>query len=191
MDRWRNRNAKNVNHTFLWRSKQNQFKNKGQNSVSWKSGFLHLFGRIIEPEANDISTHQSRFSSQIRQTLKKKTFEDAGIPVKQISVQQPQQHQQSQQVVTAQITQFQQIQSSDIIKQEPEEQGLMKKSAEMTLNRLNTIQDTEVDVEGLSSDVKLEFEAAEEVVVWNEFEFSFHWRWKVNKKLKRSKTECE
>lgn len=96
--------------------------------------------------------------------MKKKTFEDAGIPVKQISVQsQPQQHQQPQQVVTAQITQFQQIQSSEVIKQEPEEQGLMKKSAEMTLNRLNTIQESEVDVEGLSSDVKLEFEAAEEV----------------------------
>ncbi len=95
--------------------------------------------------------------------MKKKTFEDAGIPVKQISVQQPQQQQQ-QQVVTAQITQFQQIQSSDIIKQEPEEQGLMKKSAEMTLNRLNTIQESEVDVEGLSSsDVKLEFEGTEEV----------------------------
>lgn len=103
------------------------------------------------------------YSSQIRQTLKKKSFEDAGIPVKQISVQQPQQHQQSQQVVTAQITQFQQIQSSEIIKQEPEEQGLMKKHAEMTLNRLNTIQESEVDVEGLSSDVKLEFEATEEV----------------------------
>lgn len=102
--------------------------------------------------------------SQIRQTLKKKTFEDAGIPVKQISVQsQPQQHQQSQQVVTGQITQFQQIQSSDV-KQEPDDQGLMKKSSEMTLNRLNTIQETEVDVEGLSSsDVKLEFETTEEV----------------------------
>ncbi|XP_037052285.1 chromatin complexes subunit BAP18 isoform X2 [Bradysia coprophila] len=113
-------------------------------------------------------TADSPSGSQIRQTLKKKTFEDAGIPVKQISVQpqqqqQQQQHQQPQQVVTAQITQFQQIQSNDIIKQEPEDQGLMKKSAEMTLNRLNTIQDTEVDVEGLSSDVKLEFEATEEV----------------------------
>lgn len=99
--------------------------------------------------------------------MKKKTFEDAGIPVKQVSVQQPQQHQQPQpqpqQVVTAQITQFQQIQPTDIIKQEAEDQGLMKKSAEMTLNRLNTIQESEVDVEGLSSDVKLEFEATEEV----------------------------
>lgn len=117
------------------------------------------------------------FRSQIRQTLKKKTFEDAGIPV-QITVQQPQQQQQqhqqqSQQVVTAQITQFQNIQSSDIVKQEPEEQGLMKKSAEMTLNRLNMIQESEVDVEGLSSDVKLEFEAAEEVAGWNEIDFSF------------------
>jgi len=116
-------------------------------------------------DLNKISLRiKGRTVSQIRQTLKKKTFEDAGIPVKQISVQsQPQQHQQSQQVVTAQITQFQQIQSSEVIKQEPEEQVLMKKSAEMTLNRLNTIQESEVDVEGLSSDVKLEFEAAEEV----------------------------
>ncbi|KAJ6647422.1 Chromatin complexes subunit BAP18 [Pseudolycoriella hygida] len=111
-------------------------------------------------DLNKISLRiKGRTVSQIRQTLKKKTFEDAGIPVKQISVQQ----QQSQQIVTAQITQFQQIQPNDVIKTEQEEQVLMKKSAEMTLNRLNTIQESEVDVEGLSSDVKLEFEAAEEV----------------------------
>lgn len=37
----------------------------------------------------------------------------------------------------------------------------------LTLNRLNT-QENEVDVEGLSSEVKLEFEsAAEEVAGWN------------------------
>lgn len=38
----------------------------------------------------------------------------------------------------------------------------------MTLNRLNT-QETEVDVEGLSADVKLEFDTStEEVTGWNE-----------------------
>ncbi|XP_037052284.1 chromatin complexes subunit BAP18 isoform X1 [Bradysia coprophila] len=138
----------------------------------WTDEEIEMLRVSIERFCDDLNKISLRIKgrtvSQIRQTLKKKTFEDAGIPVKQISVQpqqqqQQQQHQQPQQVVTAQITQFQQIQSNDIIKQEPEDQGLMKKSAEMTLNRLNTIQDTEVDVEGLSSDVKLEFEATEEV----------------------------
>lgn len=42
----------------------------------------------------------------------------------------------------------------------------------MTLNRLNT-QETEVDVEGLSAEVKLEFDTStEEVTGWNSNEIS-------------------
>ncbi|KAF6200829.1 hypothetical protein GE061_005276 [Apolygus lucorum] len=64
-----------------------------------------------------------RTVSQIRAGLKKKAFEDAGIPVR---------------------THVQQ------------QQGAMMKSAEVTLNMLNA-QESEVDVEGMHEDVKLEF----------------------------------
>lgn len=126
-------------------------------------------------------------SSQIRQTLKKKAFEEAGIPVKQVSLgqaqpavqqQQPQQQQtqpQQQQQQTIVFTQ-QPIQTtqqsvvpkselesvdetSDVKMEGQEELSLLGKSAEMTLNRLNT---QEVDVDSLaSSDVKLEFDTEE------------------------------
>lgn len=84
----------------------------------------------------------------------------------QSSQQQPQQQviQQQQPVGQPATTQLSSITS---IKQEvhQESSGLMNKSAEleMTLNRLNT-QESEVDVEGLSSDVKLEFETVTEEV---------------------------
>lgn len=124
--------------------------------------------------------------SQIRQTLKKKAFEDAGIPVKQVSAQskatpqqttstvvaqsQPQPQQPSLQPPQQQSPQptndvVQQQQQATEIKQETGDQaGLMNKSAEMmmTLNRLNT-QESEVDVEGLAtSEVKMEFETGPE-----------------------------
>uniref|UniRef100_A0A6B2E5W9 Putative chromatin complex subunit bap18-like isoform x2 n=1 Tax=Phlebotomus kandelakii TaxID=1109342 RepID=A0A6B2E5W9_9DIPT len=98
-------------------------------------------------DLNKISLRiKNRTVSQIRQTLKKKAFEEAGIPV--IPVQQP------QQMATQQV----------IVKAE-EQPGLMGKSAEvmMTLNRLNT-QETEVDVEELATHVKLEFESGHEEV---------------------------
>jgi hypothetical protein len=75
------------------------------------------------------------FSSQIRTTLKKKAFEDAGIPVRTIQ--------------TVQTTQA--------------SQSMMSKSSEVTLNMLNA-PESEVDVEGLPEDVKLEFEGATEEV---------------------------
>ncbi|KAJ4441893.1 hypothetical protein ANN_11753 [Periplaneta americana] len=74
--------------------------------------------------------------SQIRTTLKKKAFEDAGLPVRQIQ--------------TVQATQAPQ-------------QSMMSKSSEVTLNMLNA-PESEVDVEGLPEDVKLEFEGATEEV---------------------------
>ncbi|XP_059616187.1 chromatin complexes subunit BAP18 [Phlebotomus argentipes] len=100
-------------------------------------------------DLNKISLRiKNRTVSQIRQTLKKKAFEEAGIPVIPVQ-QQPAQQMPAQQV---------------IVKAE-EQPGLMGKSAEvmMTLNRLNT-QETEVDVEELATHVKLEFESGHEEV---------------------------
>ncbi|XP_065164896.1 chromatin complexes subunit BAP18 [Atheta coriaria] len=78
----------------------------------------------------DISEHiKLRTVNQIRTALKKKAFEDAGIPNRQ--------------------TQSQQM-----------PQQLMKQ--EVTLNMLNAAE-TEVDVEGLHEDVKLDFDGTEEV----------------------------
>ncbi|XP_053624912.1 chromatin complexes subunit BAP18-like isoform X3 [Plodia interpunctella] len=68
-------------------------------------------------DLNKLSQHiKNRTVTQIRTTLKKKAFEDAGIPVRQV-----------------------------------------------TLNMLNA-SENEVDVEGLSGDVKLEFEGGNEEV---------------------------
>lgn len=65
--------------------------------------------------------------------MKKKAFEDAGIPVRQMSSVQPQ-------------------------------QGMLTKSSkEVTLNMLNA-PESEVDVEGLHEDVKVEFDGAMEEV---------------------------
>lgn len=127
------------------------------------------------------------FSSQIRQTLKKKAFEEAGIPVKQISLIQtlppapvqttPPQTSQIPQVIQVVQTLPQQAtvttlvqespaSTSEAIEQKLEEQNehsiLSGLSAEMTLNRLN-VQENEMDTDTLeSSDVKLEFDTEEE-----------------------------
>lgn len=73
-------------------------------------------------------------STQIRTALKKKAFEDAGLPVRQVTAIQPQPTQQ---------------------------QTIMKQ--EVTLNMLNA-PESEVDVEGLHEEVKLEFDPANEEV---------------------------
>uniref|UniRef100_A0A1B6E7K5 SANT domain-containing protein n=1 Tax=Clastoptera arizonana TaxID=38151 RepID=A0A1B6E7K5_9HEMI len=89
-------------------------------------------------DLDQISEHiKSRTVSQIRTTLKKKAFEDAGIgmPVRQ-------------------LTSVQTVQTR---------KGMMGKSAEVTLNMLNA-SESEVDVEGLHEDVKLEFDGATEEV---------------------------
>lgn len=90
--------------------------------------------------------------SQIRSTLKKKAFEEAGVPIK------------PQQPAVSQST----VQQPQTPKQQPSiatNQGLMNKSAEVTLNMLNA-PESEVDVEGLPDEcqVKLEFEGATEEV---------------------------
>ena len=89
------------------------------------------------------------FSSQIRTTLKKKAFEEAGVPIRQ-------------QILSQQSTQQSTVQVS---KQQTGNQGLMGKSADVTLNMLNA-PESEVDVEGLPDEcqVKLEFEGATEEV---------------------------
>ncbi|XP_011169278.1 chromatin complexes subunit BAP18 isoform X2 [Solenopsis invicta] len=101
-------------------------------------------------------TSDSLAGSQIRTTLKKKTFEEAGMTVRQQQIL-PQQGQQSTLVQQQQVTKQQSTSGN---------QSLMGKSAEVTLNMLNA-PETEVDVEGLPEEcqVKLEFEegATEEV----------------------------
>ncbi|XP_048508754.1 chromatin complexes subunit BAP18 isoform X3 [Athalia rosae] len=106
-------------------------------------------------------TTDSPAGSQIRTTLKKKAFEEAGVPIRQ------------QQVISQQQTvqqsggggaQQQQVQSQKQ-QQATGNQGMMGKSAEVTLNMLNA-PESEVDVEGLPEEcqVKLEFEGATEEV---------------------------
>ncbi|XP_060516706.1 chromatin complexes subunit BAP18 [Cylas formicarius] len=88
---------------------------------------------------NQISEHiKRRTVSQIRTALKKKAFEDAGLPVRQLNTgpQQP-------------------------VQPQPTQQSLIKQ--EMTLNMLNAAE-SEVDVEGLHEDVKLEFDGSNEEV---------------------------
>ncbi|XP_017797749.1 PREDICTED: chromatin complexes subunit BAP18 isoform X3 [Habropoda laboriosa] len=94
-------------------------------------------------------TTDSPAGSQIRTTLKKKAFEEAGVPIRQ-------------QILSQQSAQ----QSTVVQQQQVKQQGnLMGKSAEVTLNMLNA-SESEVDVEGLPEEcqVKLEFEGATEEV---------------------------
>ncbi|XP_015114549.1 chromatin complexes subunit BAP18 isoform X3 [Diachasma alloeum] len=97
-------------------------------------------------------TTDSPAGTQIRTTLKKKAFEEAGVPIRQVS-QQPGQ-------ATPQNVQKQQNQANSTANQ-----AMMSKSAEVTLNMLNA-PESEVDVEGLPEEcqVKLEFEGATEEV---------------------------
>lgn len=75
--------------------------------------------------------------SQIKSTLKKKVFEDAGLQVRQ------------------------QIQATPTSINQQSQQSMM--SREVTLNMLNATE-SEVDVEGLNEDVKLEFDGPTEEV---------------------------
>ncbi|XP_035726717.1 chromatin complexes subunit BAP18-like isoform X2 [Vespa mandarinia] len=105
--------------------------------------------KTFSEDLNKISEHiKGRTVSQIRTTLKKKAFEEAGVPIRQ----------QSQQSTVVQQQGSKQQQSAG-------NQGLIGKSAEVTLNMLNA-PESEVDVEGLPEDcqVKLEFEGATEEV---------------------------
>ncbi|XP_031767519.1 chromatin complexes subunit BAP18-like isoform X2 [Galleria mellonella] len=93
---------------------------------------LRLCVHRFAVDLNKLSQHiKNRTVTQIRTTLKKKAFEDAGIPVRQVS---------------STVTSLGQPQTPQV-----------------TLNMLNA-SENEVDVEGLSGDVKLEFEAGNEEV---------------------------
>ncbi|XP_043467182.1 chromatin complexes subunit BAP18 isoform X1 [Leptopilina heterotoma] len=117
--------------------------------------------KTFSEELNKISEHiKGRTVSQIRTTLKKKAFEEAGVPIRQQQIlQQPQQQTNTPQQQQQQQQQVQKVQ------QVTGNQGLMGKSAEVTLNMLNA-SESEVDVEGLPEEcqVKLEFEGATEEV---------------------------
>ncbi|XP_053624910.1 chromatin complexes subunit BAP18-like isoform X1 [Plodia interpunctella] len=100
-------------------------------------------------DLNKLSQHiKNRTVTQIRTTLKKKAFEDAGIPVRQVS----------STLMTHPPAPPQVAPTLGILPQT----GLGK-NAEVTLNMLNA-SENEVDVEGLSGDVKLEFEGGNEEV---------------------------
>ncbi|XP_058807588.1 chromatin complexes subunit BAP18 isoform X2 [Phymastichus coffea] len=112
--------------------------------------------KTFSEDLNKISDHiKGRTVSQIRSTLKKKAFEEAGVPIRQQQII-------SQQQSTQQINVQQQVQTS---KQTAANQSLMSKSAEVTLNMLNA-PESEVDVEGLQEEcpVKLEFDGTTEEV---------------------------
>uniref|UniRef100_A0A8D8H2S2 Chromatin complexes subunit BAP18 n=1 Tax=Culex pipiens TaxID=7175 RepID=A0A8D8H2S2_CULPI len=169
----------------------------------WTDEEIEMLRSAVTRFSEDLNKVSQRIKgrtvSQIRQTLKKKAFEDAGIQIKQ---QPPQQQQPQQQQVQVQVqVQQQQLstppaqtilvqqqpqtvqpatsgtdqQTTLIVKQEDLDaaagtavatQEYLNKPSDMmmTLNRLN-VQESEADVEGLSSsEVKMEFEpGAEEV----------------------------
>ncbi|XP_066582735.1 chromatin complexes subunit BAP18 isoform X1 [Prorops nasuta] len=110
--------------------------------------------KTFSEDLNKISEHiKGRTVSQIRTTLKKKAFEEAGVPIRQ------------QQILSQQQSNQQSAQQATKQQQSVTSQGLMGKSAEVTLNMLNA-PESEVDVEGLPEEcqVKLEFEGATEEV---------------------------
>ncbi|CAG9767897.1 unnamed protein product [Ceutorhynchus assimilis] len=92
---------------------------------------------------NQISEHiKRRTVSQIRTALKKKAFEDSGLPVnKPAPTTQP---------------------ASTTVQTSPNQQQSSTKQ-EVTLNMLNAAE-SEVDVEGLHEEVKLEFDGSNEAV---------------------------
>ncbi|XP_014296392.1 chromatin complexes subunit BAP18 isoform X2 [Microplitis demolitor] len=101
--------------------------------------------KTFSEDLHKISDHiKGRTVSQIKTGLKKKVFEEAGVPIRHP------------------------VQQNVQIKKQPTvntNQGLMNTSAEVTLNMLNATE-SEVDVEGLPEEcqVKLEFEGATEEV---------------------------
>ncbi|KAI8430564.1 hypothetical protein MSG28_000788 [Choristoneura fumiferana] len=102
-------------------------------------------------DLNKLSLHiKNRTVTQIRTTLKKKAFEDAGIPVRQVS---------------STVTSHSQPQPPQVASplRALSQQTVLGKNAEVTLNMLNA-SENEVDVEELGGDVKLEFEASNEEV---------------------------
>ncbi|XP_058815870.1 chromatin complexes subunit BAP18-like isoform X3 [Topomyia yanbarensis] len=147
----------------------------------WTDEEIEMLRSAVTRFSEDLNKVSQRIKgrtvSQIRQTLKKKAFEDAGIQMKQQPTQQQQPIQSQQAILVQQQQQSAQPTTSGtdqqptlIVKQEEHdsvgEAGYLNQPPNMmmTLNRLN-VQESEADVEGLAtSEVKLEFEpGAEEV----------------------------
>ncbi|XP_050514849.1 chromatin complexes subunit BAP18 isoform X1 [Diabrotica virgifera virgifera] len=105
----------------------------------WTDEEIEMLRQVVKQFSdglNQISDHiKRRTVSQIRTALKKKAFEDAGLPVRQVN----------QAVPPVQLQQQPMIKS------------------EVTLNMLNAAE-SEVDVEGLHEDVKLEFDGGNDEV---------------------------
>ncbi|XP_046390313.1 chromatin complexes subunit BAP18 isoform X1 [Ischnura elegans] len=142
----------------------------------WTDEEIEMFLMAIKTFGEDMNKISERIKdrtvTQIRTTLKKKAFEDAGLPVKNIT--QPTSSggvmggsgssgggagRDGGGSVAAQLAaQAQQASAAQA------QQGMMGKSAaEVTLNMLNA-PESEVDVEGLHEDVKLQFDGATEEV---------------------------
>nr|CAG4646747.1 EOG090X0LYT [Macrothrix elegans] len=121
----------------------------------WSDDEIEMLRSSIKKFAEDLeklSEHiKDKTLTQIHGSIKKKTFEAAGIPMPRTTNQQPA-HQQPVLPVSANATQNQQ---TVVVVQQP---TLMnpKPTAEVTLNMLNA-SESEVDVEGM-------FEGANEVV---------------------------
>ncbi|XP_028178614.1 uncharacterized protein LOC114366048 isoform X6 [Ostrinia furnacalis] len=115
-------------------------------------------------DLNKLSQHiKNRTASQIRTTLKKKAFEDAGIPVRQVSstvtnCQTPSPTPQPSTPTVSQLHRRRRRNKGHRLWRKYGIDGMPK----VTLNMLNATEN-EVDVEGLTGDVKLEFEPADEV----------------------------
>lgn len=105
---------------------------------------LRLAVRRFGDDLNKISERiKNRTITQIKTTLKKKAYEDAGLPAKKIHLQ-------------SSVDSSQSLSSSVMAPSG-------KKSADVTLNMLNATAESEVDVETLS-DIKLEnFDSSSEV----------------------------
>ncbi|XP_050293636.1 chromatin complexes subunit BAP18 [Anthonomus grandis grandis] len=118
----------------------------------WTDEEIEMLRQVVKQFSdglNQISEHiKRRTVSQIRTALKKKAFEDAGLPVRQPQSQQTAGGGVQPQSVGAVVT----AQQPSLIKQE------------VTLNMLNAAE-SEVDVEGLHEEsVKLEFDGSNEEV---------------------------
>ncbi|EEB12196.1 conserved hypothetical protein [Pediculus humanus corporis] len=111
--------------------------------TKWTDEEIEMLRLAVNRFAEDLRTISEHIKektvSQIRTTLKKKAFEDAGLPVQRPL-----------------------IQSVQTVQQTATQPGLIGKS-EVTLNMLNA-PESEVDVEGLQEEVKLEFDGAPEEV---------------------------
>ncbi|XP_063700890.1 chromatin complexes subunit BAP18 isoform X1 [Culicoides brevitarsis] len=128
---------------------------QAQDSLSgskWTDEEIEMLRASITRFSEDLNKVSLRIKgrtvAQIRQTLKKKAFEDAGLPV-------PKQQQQVLKSPTSTTT----TQVTKELKSPQQDQMLAQHQQEITLNRLNA------DVDNFDSAVKMEFEAGPEEVV--------------------------